>query len=131
MRLPRAPMVPLMMVLLVSCGTPGIGSGRPGDPNILLREEIDRSGARTAYDAVQALRPQWLVTRGITTLAQAAGVEGIVIYMDNARLGRPEEMRRIALGSVQYLRFFSAPQATQRWGGGHLQGAILISTQSL
>jgi len=64
-------------------------------------------------------------------LRRRPGVEGIVIYMDNARLGRPEELRRIALGSVQYLRFFSAPQATQRWGGGHLQGAILISTQSL
>ena len=85
---------------------------------------------RTAYDAVQALRPQWLVTRGITTLAQAAGNETIVIYLDNARLGSPEAMRRIPLGSVRYLRFFSAPQATPRWGGGHLQGAILISTQN-
>ena len=130
MRRSRACMVPLLMVLLVSCGTPGIGSGRSGNPNIIPRDEIDTSTATTAYQLVESLRPQWLIGRGITTLAQAAGAEDIVIYLDNARLGDRETMRRIALGPVQYLRFFRAPEATQRWGGGHLHGAILISTRN-
>ena len=123
-------MVPLLMTLLVSCGTPGIGSGRQGDPGVIARDEIDSSGAQTAYQLVQSVRPQWLITRGITNLAQAAGAEDIVVYLDNARLGDRDTMRRIALGPVRYLRFFRAPEATQRWGGGHLHGAILISTRS-
>jgi hypothetical protein len=65
----------------------------------------------------------------LTNLRQAAGEEDIVIYMDNARLGYREELRRVALASVQYVEFFSASAATQRWGGGHLHGAILISTR--
>ena len=91
---------------------------------------MDNSGARSAYDVVQSLRPQWLRTRGLANLAQAAGVEDIVIYLDNARLGNREAMRGVALGPVQFLRFFTAPEATQRWGAGHLHGAILISTRS-
>ena len=127
-------MVPLLMTLLVSCvasaSAPGAGSGRLGDPNLLTRDEIDGSSARTAYELVQSERPQWLVTRGLTNLAQAVGAEDIVIYLDNARLGNRETMRRVTLGAVQYLRFFRAPEATQRWGGGHLHGAILISTRN-
>lgn len=129
MVLSRAPMV-LLMTLLVSCGSSGAGSGRLGDPSVIAQDEIDSSGAQTAYQLVQSLRPQWLITRGITNLAQAAGAEDIVIYLDNARLGDRQTMRRVALGPVQYLRFFTAPEATQRWGGGHLHGAILISTRS-
>jgi hypothetical protein len=100
-----------------------------GDPDVITREEIEESTAVTAYDLVANLRPQWLRTRGISTLAQAAGAEDIVVYMNNARLGFPDAMRRVPLGAVQYLQFFTAREATHRWGAGHLHGAILISTQ--
>jgi len=125
-------MVPLLMTLLVSCAAPGAGGGRQlSDPDFITREQIDESGSsRTAWDLVNSIRPQWLITRGLANLAQAAGVEDIVIYLDNARLGDRETMRRVSLGSIQYLRFFTAAEATQRWGGGHLHGAILISTRS-
>ena len=130
MRRSRAPIVPLLMTLLVSCAAPGPQRARMGDPGVLTRDEIGANSARTVYELVQSLRPQWLITRGLTNLRQAAGEENIVSYLDNARLGAPDSMRRVTLGSVQYLRFFTAPEATQRWGGGHLHGAILISTQS-
>lgn len=130
MRRSGARMVPLLMTMLASCASPGAGSGRLGDQDEILRAEIDSSSSRTAYELVQSLRPQWLRTRGLVNVAQAAGAEGIVVYLDNARLGDVDAMRRVALGPVQYLRFFTAPEATQRWGAGHLQGAILISTES-
>lgn len=100
-----------------------------GDPDIILREEILDSNARSAYDLVRSVRPQWLQTRGITTVRQLAGEDGIQVYMDNARMGNVAAMRSVTLGSVEYLQFFTAPEATQRWGGGHLNGAILISTR--
>jgi hypothetical protein len=100
------------------------------DPDVITREEIDDSSARAAHDLVQTLRPQWLRTRGVTNVRQAAGGEGIAVYLDNARLEGVDAMRQVALGPVQYLRFFTAPEATLRWGGGHIHGAILISTES-
>lgn len=121
--------LPLLATGLSSCASAGAPRARMGDPDVITREEIDESAAGTAYDLVLNLRPQWLRTRGISTLAQAAGAEDIVVYMDNARLGSRDAMQRVPLGAVQYLQFFSAREATHRWGAGHLHGAILISTQ--
>lgn len=125
--------MPLLAVLLASCAaasTGGSSEGPIGDTDVILREEIDRSGSsRNAYELIQAVRPQWLITRGIANLRQAAGEEDIVVYMDNARLGFREELRRVPLGAVRYLEFFDARRATQRWGAGHIHGAVLVSTQ--
>jgi len=105
------------------------GPGPIGNPDLISREEIqDARSARNAYDLVRNIRPQWLVTRGITNLRQAAGEEDIVVYLDNARLGYREALRRVTLAGVEYLEFFDARRATLRWGGGHIHGAILVST---
>jgi len=100
-----------------------------GDPDIITREEIEETTAANAYDLVLNSRPQWFRTRGLANLQQAAGEEDIVVYMNNARLGFRDAMRQVPLGAVQYLQFFTAREATQRWGAGHLHGAILISAQ--
>ena len=119
----------LLATVVSSCRSAGAPASQLGDSDIITREEIEESTAATAYDLVLNLRPQWLRTRGISTLAQAAGEEDIIVYMNNARLGFRDAMRQVPLGAVQYLQFFSAREATHRWGAGHLHGAILISTQ--
>lgn len=121
-------MLPLITAL-AACVSSGAGRERLGDPDLILREEIDESSARNAFELVQTARPQWLRLRGMTTLQQASGEQDIVVYLDNARLGFRESMGQVGLAAVQYLQFFDARQATQRWGGGHLNGAIFISTQ--
>lgn len=127
----RWPALVLLLLAMAtsSCRSAGAPGSRLGDPDILTREEIEKSTAATVYDLVQNHRPQWLRTRGLANLAQAAGEEDIVVYMDNARLGFRDAMRRVPLGAVQYVQFFTAREATYRWGAGHLHGAILISTQ--
>lgn len=124
--------IPLALVVGACASGSGGGGGESpiGNTDIITREEIDRSsGSRDVMEVIQALRPQWLITRGITNLRQAAGEEDIVVYMDNARLGFRDALRRVPLGGVRYLEFFDARRATQRWGGGHIHGAILISTR--
>ena len=130
-RTKRWPALVLMLLVTAvsSCRSARAPASQLGDSDIITREEIEESTAATAYDLVLNLRPQWLRTRGISTLAQAAGQEDIVVYMNNARLGFRDAMRQVPLGAVQYLQFFSAREATHRWGAGHLHGAILISTQ--
>jgi hypothetical protein len=124
-------MLPFLFVALSSCASAtGSRSSPMGDTDIIARADIaDSRSASNAYDLILALRPLWLQTRGLANLRQAAGEEGIVVYMDNARLGDIQTLRRVPLGSIQYLEHFSAPEATQRWGGGHIHGAILVSTQ--
>jgi hypothetical protein len=121
--------LPLLVMAVSSCASTGASPSPLGDPDVITRGEIEESTAATAYDLVLNERPQWLRTRGLSTLAQAAGQEDIVVYFNNARLGFRDAMRRVSLGAVQYLQFFDAREATYRWGAGHLHGAILISTQ--
>jgi hypothetical protein len=122
-------MLPLIAAL-AACFSSGAGRATLGNPDVILRDEILESSARNAFELVQTARPQWLRLRGMTTLSQAAGEQDIVVYLDNARLGFRESMGQVSLAAVEYLQFFDARMATQRWGGGHLNGAILISTQS-
>jgi hypothetical protein len=137
-RFARNLILTLVAVAAASCASssdpvPGEGAnmGRPmGNPDLILRQEIDETlSAQNAMQLIQSVRPQWLITRGIANLRQATGEEDIVVYMDNARLGYREALRRVPLGGVRYLEFFDARRATQRWGSGHLHGAIFISTQ--
>jgi len=118
------------LMVLSSCASGGSRGTPLSDPDIIDRDEIAESrSASNAYSLIQSIRPLWFQTRGLTNLRQAAGEEDIVVYMDNARLGDRETLRRVTLGSIEYMQFFTAREATQRWGGGHLHGAILVSTQ--
>lgn len=124
----RAPAT-LLLLTALACSSVSAGDRARGQRHLITRAEIEESGARTAFELVESLRPQWLWKRGLQNLNEAAGNETLVVYMDNARLGPPETLRRVTLGSVRYLQYFDARRATQRWGAGHLQGAILVSTR--
>jgi len=90
-------------------------------PSLALR------GARfqDAFTAVQSLRPQWLRLRGSTSLRR----ETIKVYLDDALMGGPEQLRYITTSSISSIRFLDANEATQRWGLDHGQGAIVVSTR--
>ncbi|NIP78513.1 MAG: hypothetical protein GWM90_04650 [Gemmatimonadetes bacterium] len=119
----------LIVLTVTACAAAAPGDRAPDRRHLISRAEIEESGARSAWELVESLRPQWLWKRGLQNLSEATGNETLVVYMDNARLGPPETLRRITLGSVRYLEYFDARRATHRWGSGHLQGAILVSTQ--
>lgn len=90
-------------------------------------EEIQ--GARvsgTAYELVQRLRPEWLVIRG----RQASPDEGIVVYVNDQRVGRTAfALREVSVQDVRQIEKLDARIATNRFGPGHLHGAILVTTR--
>jgi hypothetical protein len=50
------------------------------------------------------------------------------VYFDGIHFGGVESLRTIDLRPVTYIRFFDGIAATARWGLGHGQGAIYVST---
>jgi hypothetical protein len=119
----------LLLLTATACASVSRGDRTRDTRHFISRAEIDENSAQTAYDLVASLRPQWLWKRGLQNLSEATGNETLIVYMDNARLGPPETLRRVTLGSVRFIEYFDARRATQRWGTGHMQGAILVSTQ--
>lgn len=114
--------------------------------DVLTAEQLEKARSGNLYSVIRSLRPEWLRTRGTgsmreTTRGSASGIGGdieieqpgipsIRVYFDDSHLGDLDSLRSVDPGTVGEVRFLSAAEATQRWGAGHLHGAILILTAS-
>ena len=123
-----APILVLAMVGALGCATPRSGAKPSSERDLLLAEEIERTSAASAYDAVRQLRPEWLRRRGRSSI-QNPGAEVLVIYLDGTRLGTVRTLGSIAVGSILEIRHLDATEATTRFGTGHAGGALLIRTK--
>ena len=117
-----------MVGLALACGSAPRGEARNGgDPNVITMEAIARTGSIDAYDAVQALKPNWLLTRGAGSLRRD---EVIQVYLDGNRMGGIAFLRQIAANTIHSIRHLDGLEAAQRYGLDHGQGAILVTTQN-
>jgi ABC-type Fe3+-hydroxamate transport system substrate-binding protein len=131
----------VLLVVLSACasGAQGAQEGRSGS-SMIGAEEIRRSPATNVLDLVRSERPQWLRTRGATTVrtrdTQDATGETVTVmdlpeirvYVDGTRAGDTPELRGISTRGLVSVEFLSGPQATGRFGTDHPHGAILITT---
>ena len=137
------PRLVVLMFVALACASGGGGSAATDsrDRDMIAMEDIERSGAANVYDLVRSLRPNWLNVRGENSFRESArgsgagsniqvvpGIDMLVVYLDNARLGGVETLRQIPVPSVTSLRYYDAKAATYKWGTGHAHGAILVST---
>jgi hypothetical protein len=82
---------------------------------------------QTAYEAVEALRSQWLQSIRLESFGTPPRVW---VYQDNVRLGDVESLRGVAVNTILSIRRFSPNEATARWGVGHSAGAIYLETMT-
>ncbi|HET9982033.1 MAG TPA: hypothetical protein VFQ38_00530 [Longimicrobiales bacterium] len=122
----------LLAVLLVVGGLACAGSrshrAHP-DMSLITREQIEAKDFHTAFDVVAALHSNWLSARGPDTLLGRPSE--VLVYLDDTRLGGVETLRTIEIGLIVYIRHFDGKAATARWGVGHGQGVILVSTHPM
>jgi hypothetical protein len=96
----------------------GGGGGAGYSRNLISEAELAEVTEPDAYDIVRRLRPAWLQARGM-------GAEPVV-YLDDIRLGGPDELRNVYLDQIKEIRFISASDATTRWGTDHTGGVIQV-----
>ncbi len=95
--------------------------------DLITQEELERGHFRNAYEAVQALHANWLLSRGPDSAQRPTEV---IVYEDLMRLGGVNTLRGITILGIKYIQHFNGQEATARWGLDHGQGAILVSTRS-
>lgn len=120
----------LLMMLSVGACASSESSGSQGqkDPNQITTEDIEQSKSMgNVYSLVQRLRPQWLRKRGRSSISSPGD---IIVYVGGARFGGPGSLRQVEVTNVEALEFLSAAQATNRFGGGHEHGAIIVQMKS-
>jgi len=114
-------------LLLAACGTaPTQRAGVRQDQRVLTAEELEGSGYNDAFSVVQALRPQWLRTRGNTSLNQP---QFIKVYLDDNLLGGTESLRTIPVNTIAKMEYLDGLEASNRWGLDHGLGAIMVTTR--
>lgn len=98
----------------------------PGGRFVIREEQIRGTGVKTAGEAVELLRPEWLRVRGTHVLGEDADDETIQVYLDNVHLGGLRFLDDIPANTVRSIHFLDAAAATLRFGAGHSHGVIFI-----
>jgi hypothetical protein len=102
-------------------GAAGRGSGTQ-----LTQTQLAAANADNLYDAVAKLHPEWLSSRGATSVTDSSPT-GVDIYMNGSFLGKADYMRGVRLLDVSSVRYWDAGQASARFGMGHPRGVIEIT----
>ena len=125
----RVTRVGAMLLFVVAIGCTGRTTRDPTLPrvqrNILTSEQIAETRATNAYDAVQTLRSNWLLPRGVDSFSTPGQV---LVYFNDTRLGGVQTLESIRLNEIGYIQYFDGTEASARWGLDHGHGVILVST---
>ncbi|HEY1953699.1 MAG TPA: hypothetical protein VGG76_12920 [Gemmatimonadaceae bacterium] len=143
--------------VLTACATSGAGGAGSAagatraNTDVITTSEIDGATFRDAYDVVQRLRPSWLTrarassggSLGGTQVAGSSGSmsgvqpnassAGLVVYLDNARMGGPEALRDISASAINTLQYMDAATATAKLpgiGSSIISGAIVVTSRT-
>lgn len=117
-----------LILIFTACSHPS-RQGGGSVPNVISQQEIEASGAVTAYEAVQKLRGTFLSDRGKTTLLGRASTKPVV-FVDGVEYGEFESLRNIAAGGVASIRLYRAWEAQQKFGQGKMSGVIEVMTRT-
>jgi len=119
-----------MVLVLAACATAPSGAGRsnPEGRHILNAAEISQSGGASAYEVIAQLRPEFLRSRGISSLL-APNASTAVVYVDNVQLGGLDVLSTLGAQTISRVEYLGASDATTRFGTDHTGGAILITTK--
>lgn len=114
-----------LAVYLAACSPapPAASLPRP-DRTVITRSDFSGHQFETAYDAVYALRRNWLANREVDdTFSKASERQ---VYLDNMRMGGLDKLREIRASEVMTITYIDGIQAHARWGMGHDAGVLLV-----
>jgi hypothetical protein len=115
----------LLTLAASGCAGAGQSGGAPAvDQTLITRVDLDKVNATNLFDAIMALRGNWLRPRASDSFDKPSVLQ---VYQDNQRIGGVNELRLIQPRDVASVRFYDGIQATARWGMDHAAGAIAVT----
>ena len=117
----------VLAVTLGGCASSGAGTRpRSGAGTTLSREQLAGANSDNLYDAITKLRPEWLTSRGPTSVTDATP-NSPDVYMNGSMLGKADYLRQVRLLDVTEVKYWDAGAASARFGMGHPRGVIEIT----
>ena len=118
------PILPLLILLAACAAKEGAGSGDRVDLNVLTAEQFIRYP--NVFQAVQTMRSQWLRGRAPGDMDTVGGT--VKVYRDGINVGGVDALQAMSTEGIAYIRYYNGLQASQRWGLGHENGVIFVSS---
>lgn len=110
-----------------ACASATGSSGTPSNRDVIASGEIRQQEDRdtNAYDLIQRVRPQWLLSRG----SALSGPFYAEVFLDGTRYGELDALRQISTRDVREIRYYDSRDATTLYGTGYLGGVIHVRTR--
>jgi outer membrane cobalamin receptor len=109
----------------------GTGAGdtpsQSRNSNVITRAEIQAAGLANMQDVIQQLRPQFLRTRGRTSINLPA--DQVAVYIDDVHVGTANVLNTIGATGVMRVEFVRGPDTGFKFGLDHQAGVIHIITK--
>ena len=121
-----APIVLAILVASSACGSAGSSTASRTDRSVITQEQIAQHHFTNAYEAVEALHSNWLITKVTDSFTAPTQVR---VYVNATFFGGVETLRTINPNTIKSIQHFDGVAATARWGLDHGQGVILITTR--
>jgi hypothetical protein len=115
-----------LSLMLGACTTATTQRSQTGAGNVLTREQLAATNSDNLYDAIAKLRPEWLTSRGPTSVSDPTPAVASV-FMNGNLLGRSDHLREMRILDVSAVRYWDAGQAAARFGMGHPRGVIELT----
>jgi hypothetical protein len=93
---------------------------------VLTQQQLLATNSQTVYEAIERLRPEWLTSRGPTSVTNTEPTVPSV-YMNGTMLGKAEYLRDVRVTDVTEVRYWEAGPASARFGMGHPRGVIELT----
>src|SRR6266849_5488653 len=118
------PIVTACVLAVAACAGTATRQSRDAAPSrdsdLLTAQEFADVKGSTLYDAVQQLRPAWIMRSQPNPVLQRTQGD-VIVYIDGVRYGAGiAALRMFTLNSVASAQYFSPTSATARFGPGHL-----------
>ncbi|HEX3533877.1 MAG TPA: hypothetical protein VHT23_06625 [Gemmatimonadaceae bacterium] len=117
-------LVGLVAALATSC-TPPTTARSSRDPNVITSDELVASQATNAFDAIRRLRPNFLTSRGVTTL-RGADTGYPRVYLDRVLFGDLNSLKNLSVNGIREIHYYNGPEASGRFGLDNVSGAIEV-----
>lgn len=120
----------LLAVLVAGCSGTGRGSRVLSSRELLTADEIAKTSAANAYDAVRMRRPEFLMPRARRSPnATTRPAARPVVYVNEVYHGDVESLGDILIRDVKEIRYLDPEEATLMYGSDHVAGVINVTTR--
>ena len=120
----------LVAVLVASgaCASTGSGGSSGSTTGAITGQQLMDTNRNDLYQAIQSLRPQWLRSRGTTSVSAPTEV---AVFLNDSPYGTVRDLASIPIDAVADVRFLTATEAGGRYGTlAGSGGLILVRTRS-